>query len=414
MFRILAFSLILTAKLSAYAEDLYIKLGEKANLAVSAAKDIRVGSSKHIKVVDKGHKLEIFAKKVGETYLQAGSQNWQIQILNASNFDFLKQLNLFLPSTRGLQLVVRQGNIQIHGELLAISDWIEISDLAQNYQAEFQFLAKVAPDLQQLMIQHWQSQFDDKFEPMDFSWLPQPNLQQATSKDSKNLLQNYGVQSIKDEEALDIKVPVSIKVVIAEVSRSLNRDIGIDWPTTAKIQLSPKLTGSESLSAMIKAAESSGNAQILASPSLLARSGGEAEFLAGGEFPIRMVGRYSNSLDWKKHGIYLKFKPLADRKGRMKLEIISEISMLDEGMAVENIPALKTNRISSQFDLRKSQTIVLSGLIKNTFGKSKSGVAGLSRIPILGRLFSSEKFRQEKTELVIFVTPTVDGLIQND
>jgi pilus assembly protein CpaC len=68
---------------------------------------------------------------------------------------------------------------------------------------------------------------------------------------------------------------------------------------------------------------------------------------------------------------------------------------------------MNTSRISSQFDMMSGKTIVLSGLLQNTSAHDAGGLAGLRRLPILGRLFDSQKFQHNKTELVIFVTPEV-------
>ncbi|MBC7370694.1 MAG: hypothetical protein H7326_03960, partial [Bdellovibrionaceae bacterium] len=72
-------------------------------------------------------------------------------------------------------------------------------------------------------------------------------------------------------------------------------------------------------------------------------------------------------------------------------------------------------RISSHFDLLKSQTIALSGLIKNEESKASAGLPLLQRIPVLGALFSSKEFHENRTELVIFVRPSIfrENEIQN-
>ena len=91
----------------------------------------------------------------------------------------------------------------------------------------------------------------------------------------------------------------------------------------------------------------------------------------------------------------------------MSLSIDTEITTLDPGMAVDNIPGLLTNRVSSHFDLTRPQTIALSGLLKSEDGESSSGLPFLSRLPVLGALFSSKDFREHRSELVIFVRPMI-------
>lgn len=157
----------------------------------------------------------------------------------------------------------------------------------------------------------------------------------------------------------------------------------------------------------LKALESKGLGKVLASPTLNCRSGAEAEFHAGGEFPIRLTGFRRQAVEWKKHGVVLKVKPEADSLGAIKLSIDSEISLIDNSQLVDGLPALKINRVSSHFDLKESNTIALSGLIQESWSRGQSGLFGLSQIPVLGALFRSHDFLNYKSELIIFVTPEV-------
>jgi pilus assembly protein CpaC len=110
---------------------------------------------------------------------------------------------------------------------------------------------------------------------------------------------------------------------------------------------------------------------------------------------------------WKRYGILLRVKPRADAAGRLSISLETEVSTLDKSMAVDGIPAILTNRVSSHFDLTKPQTIALSGLLKNEDGNSTEGVPLLSRLPIIGALFSSKDFRENRSELIIFVRPSI-------
>ena len=152
---------------------------------------------------------------------------------------------------------------------------------------------------------------------------------------------------------------------------------------------------------------SDGAGKVLASPNLLCRSGKEAEFFAGGEFPIKVKSFGSQDVIWKRYGVILKVKPRADAQGQMSIAIQTEVSTLDQSVAVDGVPGILANRIESHFDLRRPRTIALSGLFKHETGNSTSGLPGLARIPILGKLFGSEDWMDHKTELVIFVTPEV-------
>jgi pilus assembly protein CpaC len=190
---------------------------------------------------------------------------------------------------------------------------------------------------------------------------------------------------------------------------------GLKWPDTYSARILPQgLERTEDLIFNGKALEESGHGKILASPNIICRSGKEAEFLAGGEFPIKILNYKVQDIVWKRYGILLRVKPKADSAGRISLSIETEISTIDKSTAVDGVPGLLTNRVSSHFDLTQPRTIALSGLIKNEDGTSSAGIPYLSRVPILGPLFSSKDFQEKRTELVIFVRPSILSETESD
>jgi len=147
--------------------------------------------------------------------------------------------------------------------------------------------------------------------------------------------------------------------------------------------------------------------KVLANPKLLCRSGEAAHFVAGGEIPIKIMNWKTSDVIWKRYGVILDITPVADLNQGISTKLVTEISLLDEAHTVDHIPGLLTNRIETHFDLRGSKTIALSGLIKSELGKGTTGLPLLSQIPILGELFKSKNYQDNRTELVVFVTPRV-------
>ena len=161
------------------------------------------------------------------------------------------------------------------------------------------------------------------------------------------------------------------------------------------------------ITSRINFAVNSGNALILAEPRLAARSGGEASFLAGGEFPIESSSINGTTVEFKQFGIGLTVKPTVDRNDNIHANVITELSAIDNSVAVNGIPGLITRQTSADVILASGETLVMSGLINQEASKDTSGIKFLSEIPILGELFKSKTFRDKKSELVIFVTPTL-------
>ena len=162
------------------------------------------------------------------------------------------------------------------------------------------------------------------------------------------------------------------------------------------------------ISSRINFAVNSGNALILAEPRLATRSGGEANFLAGGEIPLKVTNALgSSNVEFKEFGISLQIKPEVDQNDNIRASVSTEVSAVDNSVAVDGIPGFLTRKTSADISMRSGETLVISGLINQQASKDISGLKYLSDIPILGELFKSKTFRDNKSELVIFVTPTV-------
>ena len=167
------------------------------------------------------------------------------------------------------------------------------------------------------------------------------------------------------------------------------------------------------LGAFIKMLQQRGLFRSLAEPSLLAASGDSASFLAGGEFPYPVLqgGTASNAvtIQFKEFGIRLNFKPTITNSGMIRLEVRPEVSQLDFANATQIagflIPSLLSRRAQTTVELADGQTFAIAGLVDNSMAKAITKVPILGDIPILGYLFKSEEFRQNRTELLVLVTP---------
>jgi pilus assembly protein CpaC len=164
-----------------------------------------------------------------------------------------------------------------------------------------------------------------------------------------------------------------------------------------------------SINSMINLSVNNGDAYILATPELSARSGGKAEFLAGGQVPIVMPATAGAppSVTFKDYGITLKVEPVTDANNNVTTVIKTEMSSIDNSVSVNGNPGFLTRKTDTEFNVQSGQTIVLSGLVNTDIQKDNSKVAGIGDLPILGELFKSKNFRSGRTDLVIFVTPTV-------
>ncbi len=159
------------------------------------------------------------------------------------------------------------------------------------------------------------------------------------------------------------------------------------------------------LNAQLRLLEQNGTATILAQPILSTRSGSDASFLAGGEFPYSVSNINGTTIQFKPYGIRLEITPTVDHNGVIRARIMSEVSDLDLSVAAVSGPALRTRKTETEFNVMEGGTIVLSGLLTRDISSSIDKVPVLGDMPILGALFRSRRFQNNETELVVFVTP---------
>ncbi|OFA08867.1 type II and III secretion system protein family protein [Duganella phyllosphaerae] len=228
---------------------------------------------------------------------------------------------------------------------------------------------------------------------------------------------------------------VMLEVKIAEVSKSLVDQLGAsigvagtagNWTYSLLSNLltgnSGKLdafNGKNGNFATLDAQKRDGLVKILAEPTLLAISGQEASFLAGGKIYIPVAqdgsgGSTRITLEEKEYGVAVKFTPTVLEGGRINLRVAPEVSEINrEGIGISAtgstataiLPAFTTRRASTTVQLYDGQSFAIGGLIKNNVTTSIKAFPGLGEIPILGALFRSSDFQSDRTELVFIVTP---------
>jgi pilus assembly protein CpaC len=239
---------------------------------------------------------------------------------------------------------------------------------------------------------------------------------------------------------------VMLKVTVAEVARSIIKQLGIDLsgslnygtavvnfnnanpftvtgqPLVADNAITTAFGSTPSVKATIRAMESAGVVRTLAEPNLTAISGESATFIAGGEFPIPTgvtcqttaagaVGQCAPSIAFKKFGISLNFTPVVLTGGRISLRVMTEVSEVsnDNSITVTGItvPSVKTRRAETTLEIPSGGAMAMAGLIQDQTKQAINGLPGLSQLPVLGSLFRSRDYINNQTELMVLVTPYV-------
>jgi len=149
-----------------------------------------------------------------------------------------------------------------------------------------------------------------------------------------------------------------------------------------------------------------GDAVILAEPRLSARSGGNAEFLAGGEIPVVTSSLSGTNVEYKEFGILLNISPLVDDENNIMATVSTEISSVDQSIALDP-PGFLSRKTTTEVNMKDGETLILSGLLSRDISETVDKFPILGDIPVLGALFRSTNWQNKLTEMVIFVTPTV-------
>ena len=258
---------------------------------------------------------------------------------------------------------------------------------------------------------------------------------QAASQSTQQIQSNLQQQQVRVINLLSVgsAQQVMLEVKIAEVSKTLIDKLGAGvqgsagsgmWTYSLLTQfltntLAGSVTAQRATGAQIKleAEKKDGLVKILAEPNVMAISGQEGSFLAGGKILIPVAqDALSNriTLEEKEFGVGLKFTPTVLAGGRINLKVSPEVSELSrEGVGISNVtntatallPLITTRRASTTVQLADGQSFAIGGLIKNNRTANIKAFPILGEIPLIGALFRSTDFQQDRTELVFVVTP---------
>lgn len=256
---------------------------------------------------------------------------------------------------------------------------------------------------------------------------------QNTANRAEKIASAYG-QKVVSLLQVEKPIKVLVQAEMVEMNKTALKEMGIDWGNywlddKGQIVLGNPgeflfgevgksgqiggrggpLKGILPVYAKIKAMEANNQAKVLSSPNILTLSGQKANFLVGGEIPVPIASDNGKiQVEWKEYGVKLDVEPVVDELGNITAKVRPEVSSIDSANGIKvgdlQIPALRTRRVETQVQLVDGGTLAIGGLIQKDEAKVINKIPILGDIPILGKLFRSEKFLTGETELVIMVT----------
>lgn len=403
-------------------QSVSVKIGQAMSIALPdsvyriALADPRVAD---VNLVN-ARELYLLGKHSGKTNLLIWTSQQKTQSLTLDvALDLLplqSAFQQFFPEEQSLSVTQMGGSIVLNG---TVSDAVKAQKISLISRAFLQTQSSSAWDASASL--HTKSSHVSSHSP-SLDWAESPGPMPLSPL--INLLRIAAPQQVR----LDVKV--------AEVSKTWLQQWGVKVGLSATqgvwgASLGSALSNAAS-PASLSVVDQSGHSNValtaqtqdsliktLAEPSLLAISGQQASFLAGGKVFIPVVqsaaqGAPLSSLEEKEFGIALKFIPTVLDGGRIHLKVAPEVSELNPqglGLAATGVsgqailPLFTTRRASTAVELRDGESFAIGGLMQNNVNSSIQAVPWLADIPVLGALFRSSQFQKDETELLFVVTP---------
>lgn len=266
------------------------------------------------------------------------------------------------------------------------------------------------------------------------------NIDEAV--DFYNILRTYSPENRPpiNSTTFDGSNQVNIRVRFAEVSRQDLKSFGIDWNiavnagsfsfglqknSSSTFAIDPNVelgasAGNFDIDLLIEALQNNGALTLLAEPNLTAVTGETASFLAGGEVPVPVPSSQDSNaitVQYKPFGVSLAFTPTLIKDNRIGLRVKPEVSSIAEStnFAVQgfNLPSFIVRRADTAVEVASGQTFALAGLFQREYSRNIDKLPILGDVPVLGKLFRSERYRRNETELVILITPYMVNPIED-
>jgi pilus assembly protein CpaC len=242
---------------------------------------------------------------------------------------------------------------------------------------------------------------------------------------------------------------IMLQVRVAELNRTGMREVGADWifagdngnvlgtnisgnvvnakGTSTGAGLSSAGTGnalgtsstafgifpSANFDVLLRVLRKNALLSILAEPNLVAMSGHEASFLAGGQFPVPVVSGIGGqvSIQYKDFGVQLRFTPTIMDEETIRLNVAPEVSTIDDSLGTTLVPGgvptpgINTRKVNTTVEMREGETLALAGLLEVAIDAQTTRIPGLGDLPYLGPFFSNTTHQRVEKELLVLVTP---------
>lgn len=235
-------------------------------------------------------------------------------------------------------------------------------------------------------------------------------------------------EKVINELQVTNSLQVLLEAQVFEIDKTASEELGFDWysTNTGTVESGTATLGEtttsrfgighyerlDQLRTKLEALRENGKAKLLAKPKLVTKSGHEASFNVGGEIPVVTTDSSGEqTVVWKNYGVQFEVEPTVTPTGKLETYLHPKVSRLDWANAVDygngQLPAIKSSEVQTQVVIKDGATLAIGGLLQQYRSEDIKRIPLLSQLPILGELFKSKSFREEKSELIILVTPKI-------
>jgi pilus assembly protein CpaC len=416
--------LVFTSSLASAADALPLAIGEQRSFPIEPGLRFSVGNPEVIQVkatqLEGGKSLLLVKGKsqgysdlvlIGEKAIQ---KNLAFRVFTKKQAAIAQDGKTAFARGSGLALEPRGDGWILRGKTQSVSDWNVAQAMASQAKGKVENLAFLHP-LERLRAESRIRRLLRGAGLAEVEVRSAGNMVVlsgfAGSAQEKELAEALGRQVIRNLRS-DISVPIEkgsrlrFHARIMEILRSEGQAIGLNWNDVipSALTVTKALTKVNfSLEASLKLLEREGHARILSQPELLLNEKGTAELKVGGEIPISSHSKNYAGVQWKPYGLTLRLELPGVSRDLARAKITVEISSLDMATASEGIPGLRLSRMETQVDMQLGKPILLSGLTEKRENNAAAGLPFLGRIPILGELFKSRDYQENRSELVILL-----------
>ncbi len=435
-----------SAQEEAAPQSIKVGVGENKVLKVSGGiTRLAVGSAQIADVRTLGtNEVLILGVAQGKTTLlvwrnEGPRLTYTISVRKRDPEEIAAEIKALLGEIEGVTIRIIGDNVYLDGETLTTEDAERVKAVVKLYP-EVRSFVRPSPEALKAQAKNLARAFNENglksviVNVIGGTIFLEGTVESAEDLKKAQLITKAMGSAVEDLVTVGIKRMVLVEVQIVEIRRQDDDGFGITYPTNLSstsdsglkigyvkndppnVGQLPEQTTYEATMGLtssfaVRMRFDSGYGRLLSQPKLVCASGEKAHFIVGGEIPIPLVTLNTVTVDWKEFGVILDLTPTADRQGNISTKISAEVSDIDNSLSVNiggnSYPGFRKRKVDTSVTVRHGETIVLSGLFNYDQQKNVSKVPLLGHIPILGELFKSREFVEQKNEIAIFVTPKI-------